>query len=275
MLQDQVAALMRSVAQQVILPRFRALARHEIVEKSPGELVTWADREAELRLHDGLDALGLGARIVGEEACSEDSSLLDDIGTGLIWLVDPLDGTANYAAGREPFGMMISLINDGQPLSSWMLDPASNRLCTAARGFGAKVNGCPIRSRASDSQRPVASLATQFMTPTHRARVEEAALRRFDLEPIPRCAAESYPRLVFGRNDVALFQRILPWDHAAGILFVEEAGGMARHWNGAPYRVGSDHQGLLVGANEAQWQAGAQAMFLTLQAIGAQEPLAA
>lgn len=275
MLQDQVAELMRNVAREIVLPRFRALARHEIVEKSPGEIVTWVDRESELRLRDGLEALGMGARIIGEEACSEDSSPLEDVGSGLVWLVDPLDGTANYAAGRAPFGMMIALVNDGQPLSAWMYDPSNDRMCTATRGFGARINDCPVRSSASGLPRPVASMATQFLSPTNRARIEEAALRRFDLEPIPRCAAESYPRIVLGRNDIALFQRILPWDHAPGVLFAEEAGGRATHWDGTPYRVGSNRQGLLVGANEAQWQAGAQALFLTLQAIGPQDLLAA
>lgn len=275
MLQDQVATLMRMVARQVILPRFRALARHEVEEKSPGEIVTWADREAELHLRDGLDALGLGARIIGEEACDEQPELLDDVGTGLVWLIDPLDGTANYAAGRQPFGIMIALVNDGQPLSSWILDPVSDRLCVATRGFGAKINGRPFRSRDTGSPRPIAALATQFLSPSHRARVHGAAERRFTLEPIPRCAAESYPRLANGTNDVALFQRILPWDHAAGVLFLEEAGGMATHWDGAPYRVGSDHPGLLAGATEEMWQAGAQALLLTLQTLGRQELLAA
>ena len=275
MLQDQVATLMRNVARQVILPRFRALARHEVEEKSPGEVVTWADREAELRLREGLDALGLNARIVGEEACAESPELLDDVGSGLVWLVDPLDGTANYAAGRQPFGIMIALVNDGLPLSSWILDPVADRLCVATRGFGAKVNGRPFRSRESDAERPIAALATQFLLPAHRARVHAAAERRFTLEPIPRCAAESYPRLASGANDVAMFQRVLPWDHAAGVLFLEEAGGMATHWNGAPYRVGSAHPGLLAGATEEMWKAGAQALFLTLQTLGKQELLAA
>ena len=56
------------------------------------------------------------------------------------------------------------------------------------------------------------------MAPAQRGAIHAEAARLFDLEPIPRCAAESYARLVLGRNDAALFQRILPWDHAAGGL---------------------------------------------------------
>lgn len=256
------------------MPRFRALAAHEISEKSPGEVVTCADRESEARLHDGLMALGLDARIVGEEACAEDPSLLDGIGKGLIWLVDPLDGTANFAAGRAPFGLMVALIDNGDPVASWMLDPVSGRLCHAARGLGAWIDGEPVYAHAT-TPAPVAALATQFMTPADRALVHERAERQFRLEAIPRCAAESYPRLVLGRNHASIFQRILPWDHAAGVLFLTEAGGRATHWNGEPYRVGSDAAGLLVASSDAMWKRAAGVLAPALQSIGGPKALAA
>lgn len=262
---------MRVVAAVAVMPRFRALAAHEVVEKSPGELVTIADREAELRLRDGLDRLGLGARIVGEEAAAESPALLDAVGDGLVWLVDPLDGTANFAGGRTPFGMMIALVSDGVPIASWMLDPASGRMCRAARGLGATIDGGPARARASGAARPIAALATQFMTADARARLHAAAERGLDLVPIPRCAAESYPRLVTGANDIALFQRILPWDHAPGVLFLEEAGGRARHWDGADYRVGSASPGLLVAASEAAWSRAAT-LLSPLTSVLSREP---
>lgn len=264
-LSQQVEALMREVAEAVVMPRFRALAPHEIAEKRPGEIVTLADREAELRLRDGLDALGLGARIVGEEAVEDSPELLDDVGSGLVWLVDPLDGTANFAAGRGPFGLMVALVDNGEPLAGWMLDPVSGRLCHAERGKGATCNGVSVRARASSSPRPIAALGTQFLSPERRARVHAQAARRFDLVPIPRCAAESYPRIAFGRNDVTLFQRILPWDHAAGALFVREAGGEVRHWDHRPYRVGSGSPGVLIAATPDLWASAAA----TLLGMGA------
>eukprot|EP01037_Dinobryon_pediforme_P010333 gene10333-10399_t len=229
---------MRRVGDDVVMASYRKLAAHEITEKSAGEIVTRVDREAEARLHDGLSALRTGARVIGEEACAASPALLDRVGEGLVWLVDPLDGTANYAAGHGPFGIMVALVADGRPLAAWMLDPATGRLCRAARGGGAWIDGWQVRCPAAAPQDMVAALATRFMSPTDRKRLHDYADRAFVREPIPRCAAESYPRLVLGRNDVALFQRILPWDHAAGVLFLEEAGGCATHWDGEPYRVG-------------------------------------
>lgn len=249
-LHSQVAMLMRRVAADVVTPRFRTLAAHEIADKGAGEIVTCADHEAEAALRDGLARLDVDARIVGEEACAADPSLLDGIGHGRVWLIDPLDGTANFAAGRQPFGMMIALVEDGVPMAGWMLDPVSGRLCEAVRGAGATIDGRPVRARGTGAARPVASLGTQFMDAPRRAAVHAAAETRFDLESIPRCAAESYPRLVLGRNDVALFQRILPWDHAAGLLFLTEAGGHATHWDGTAYRIGSASTGVLLAASE-------------------------
>ena len=77
---EPVSELMREVAATVVTPRFRMLAAHEIAEKSPGEIVTTVDREAERRLFDGLAALGPGVRIIGEEAAEQDPGLLDRAG---------------------------------------------------------------------------------------------------------------------------------------------------------------------------------------------------
>ncbi len=254
---EQVCALMRDVAVQVVMPRFRSLAPGEVTEKSPGEIVTIADREAERRLHDGLAALGLGARIVGEEAVEQDPGLLDDVGEGPVWLIDPLDGTANFAAGRAPFGMMIALVEDGEPLASWIFDPLTGRMCHAQAGRGATCDGQPATARAALRALPRAAIGSHFLSPERRARLHDVAAAAFDVRPVPRCAAESYARLVLGQDDIALFQRILPWDHAAGALFLTEAGGKITHWDGTPYRVGGPGRGVLAAANAELWQAAA------------------
>jgi fructose-1,6-bisphosphatase/inositol monophosphatase family enzyme len=274
-LTTHVEAVMREVAARVIMPRYRALAADEIAEKTPGEIVTRADREAEAMLRDALLRLDTGARVVGEEAASADPALLDRVGEGMVWLVDPLDGTANFARGVGPFGVMVALVADGEPLASWMLDPVSGRLCHAESGGGAWIDGERATVRDSGRLRPVAALATQFMGEERRARTHRAAARHFALEPIPRCAAAHYPILVTGAHDLALFQRILPWDHAAGVLFLTEAGGHAAHWDGGDYRVGSDGVGILAAACERMWLAGASAIGGLLRAPAREAALAA
>lgn len=265
-LERQVSALLRGVAASVVVPRFRQLSAHEITEKSAGEIVTIVDREAERQLHDGLaalsDALGLAARIIGEEAAELDPALLDGVGDGLVWLIDPLDGTANFAAGREPFGMMVALVDNGEPIAGWIFDPLGDRLYHAERGCGATCNGAPVRARSTGQALPVAALGTHFLSMERREQVHAAAAPHMAGQPVPRCAAASYPRLTNGHDDIALFQRILPWDHAAGVLLLTEAGGVVTHWDRSPYRVGGPGAGVLAAATPELWQTAADALLV-------------
>ncbi|HEX9805589.1 MAG TPA: inositol monophosphatase family protein [Alteraurantiacibacter sp.] len=259
-LYDDVSRLMRHVAAEVLVPRFRRLPAEEVSEKSPGEIVTSADLEAERRLAEGLARLCPSARVIGEEAVAADPQLLDRSDNGFAWLIDPLDGTANYASGRSPFGIMVALIGDGVPQLGWILDPLSGRMCFAERGQGATCNGKVVRTRPTGRIRPVAALGTHFLSPEKRERVHAAASSRLERVPVPMCAAESYPRVALGTNDIAMFQRILPWDHAAGALFVTEAGGCVTHWDCAPYRVGGSGKGILIAAGRHEWEVAAEVL---------------
>lgn len=252
-LYDDVSALMRRVAADVLVPRFRRLSPGEVSEKSPGEIVTCADLESERRLAEGLSRLCPAARVIGEEAAAADPGLLDCADRGIAWLIDPLDGTGNYASGRAPFGMMVALIGNGVPQMGWILDPLTGRMCFAERGQGAMWNERPVKARSTGRTRPVAALGTHFLPVEQRERVHRVAAPHFDRVPVPMCAAETYPRVAFGQNDIAMFQRILPWDHAAGALFVSEAGGIVTHWDCSPYRVGGPGKGVLIAAGRREW----------------------
>ncbi|WP_156678789.1 inositol monophosphatase family protein [Sphingomonas profundi] len=252
-LHESVSALMRTVAADVVLPRFRNLAAGDVSEKTPGDPVTIADRESEVRLHAGLAALLPDARIVGEEATAADATLLDRIDEGAVWIIDPIDGTFNFAAGRPPFAIMVALLRDGAREAGWILDPLSGRMCHAARGLGAWIDGDRVSARGSGGARLVAGISTLFMPPARGAEIEARAAGRIDLAPIPRCAGEQYPRIVLGENDLAMFERTLPWDHAAGALFVEESGGTVRRLDGTAYHVGDGRTGLMAAASPRIW----------------------
>ncbi len=253
-----VEALIRDVAAIVILPRFRNLAASEIIEKSPGDLVTIADRESEERLHAGLSLILPEARIIGEEACSADPTVMKGINEGSVWLIDPIDGTSNFAEGISPFGVMIALLEDGDRIAAWMFDPVSGRMCHAAAGGGAFVDGERISARESGATLPIAALAMHFLSPERRAELEARSAGKLNVVPIPRCAAEQYPRLALGQNDLSLFERSLPWDHAPGALFLEEAGGVIRRTDGSPYRVGDGRTGLLGASSPRMWDTAAE-----------------
>lgn len=251
-------ALIRDVAARIVMPRFRQLDAAEIIEKAPDELVTIADRESEEALSEGLTRMLAGSRVVGEEAVSADASLLDDIGSGAVWIVDPIDGTANFAAGETPFGIMVALAVDGVSEAAWLYDPVQNRMCSAGRGQGAFVNGERTRARTSGEAVPVAGLSTKYLPPDLREQIELRAEGRMNCVGIPRCAAEQYPRVMLGTNDLALFWRTFVWDHAPGALILEEAGGKCARFDGTPYTISQTGTGMLAAASPEMWDKAAR-----------------
>lgn len=251
-LDTAVAALMRRVAQDAILPRYQALAEHEVIAKAANDMVTIADTEAEALLAKGLAAILPDAAIVGEEAVHADPALMSRLDTGLCWIIDPVDGTNNFAAGKPPFGIILALSDGGETQSGWIYDPLQDRLCVAHKGQGAFVNGERVTARTTGETPPIAAISTVFLDPAQRAAVQARIAPYYTLVDIPRCAAEQYPRLVLGVNDISVFERTLPWDHAAGVLFVNEAGGKAARPDGSPYRTDQHGQkGLFAASSPA------------------------
>jgi len=260
-LYNPVLGLMRNVAAEIILPRFRTLAHHEISEKSPGDLVTVADQESEARFNEMLPGLLAGSRVIGEEAVAADPGLLDGIGDGLVWIIDPLDGTMNFTEGKSPFAIMIGLLADGEAQAGWILDVVTGRICHAAKGQGAFVDGRRIDAKPTQSRIPVAAIATYFLPPDRKADLEGRAANKIELVAIPRCAGEQYPRLALGQNDIALFERTHAWDHVPGALFLTEAGGKIARPDGSPYRADAPGKGLIGAASPELWDLAARILF--------------
>ncbi|MGQ7346831.1 inositol monophosphatase family protein, partial [Streptococcus suis] len=94
------------------------------------------------------------------EAVAADPTILEGIDRGRVWIVDPIDGTNNYANGRTPFGIMIALAKDGEVEAGWILDPVEGRLVHATLGGGAFVDGERVQALGSQGARPVAGVAT-------------------------------------------------------------------------------------------------------------------
>ena len=254
-LDTAMLALMRATAESAILPRYQRLAAHEIDEKSADDFVTVADHESEALLADGLAGILPDVAIVGEEAAHANPAVLGLL-SGLCWIVDPLDGTYNFAQGQPPFGIIVALADAGQALAGWMYDPLSGRFCTAHRGHGAFIDGHRVHARPSRETPPVAAISLLFLDPAQRETVKREIAPHYRLVDIPRCAAEQYPRLVLGQNDVSIFERTLAWDHAAGVLFLNEAGGKAARPDGSAYRVDEQARtGLIGAASPALWDA--------------------
>jgi fructose-1,6-bisphosphatase/inositol monophosphatase family enzyme len=246
-----VTALIRAVAAREILPRYQKLQEHDVEEKGPGDLVTIADRAVEAALEQGLGRIVPEARFVGEELCAREPAVLAALGEGLAWVVDPIDGTGNFAAGRPPFAVMVALLRDNSTIASWIHDPLSGRMMVAELGSGARRDGTAVHTSGAvpDSSALCGTVSDFSMPEAMRGRV--AALEREvgRLVPTLRCAGHEYPLVALGERDFALYWRTLVWDHAAGALLLSEAGGVVERLDGSPYRPGSTETGILLARN--------------------------
>jgi fructose-1,6-bisphosphatase/inositol monophosphatase family enzyme len=248
-LTEAVFAVMRDAASRAIMPRYQTLTASEINAKAADDLVTIADTEAEVILAEGLTRLLPEATVVGEEAVHADPSLIEKLGDALCWIIDPVDGTNNFALAER-----------GETIAGWIYDPLRRRLCHAHRGQGAFIGEDRVRARTTGAAPPIAAISLLFADPVQRAALKTRIALHYTLVDIPRCAAEQYPRLVLGENDVSIFERTLAWDHAAGVLFLGEAGGKAARPDGSPYRVDDDRKGLIGAASPALWDELAERM---------------
>ena len=222
-------SLLKDVAEEVINPRFRALAKAEISEKNPGDLVTVADREAEVRITEALLRAYPDALVLGEEATAGDAKLLDRFRSAEhAFTVDPVDGTKNFVHGSVDHAVMVAELRGGETVRSWIWQPQHKTAYIAERGAGAWCDGRRLH-------RPPIGAELRGVT-SRRGWIGRAmgTLRALDLTWV--CCGVDYPKVTEGAADYALYRRAKPWDHAPGSLLLTEAGGHVGTFSGSPYR---------------------------------------
>lgn len=243
-------ALIQRVSAEVVEPRFRRLRDSEVHEKGPGDLVTDADREAEVMLTAALTSAYPDAVVLGEEAYAAEPAVLDRyVAAAHAFTVDPVDGTGNFVRGSADHAVMVAEVRDGETVRSWIWHPEHRVAYVAERGAGAWRNGTRIVREAVE--------------PPALGRTSNRAWRHLHLAglaPLERtwfsCGVD-YPRLVEGRADFLLYRgntshsrRGMPWDHAPGSLLVTEAGGEVRTFEGEAYHPQRrSFSGLVVAAD--------------------------
>lgn len=254
----RLGELLREVAQAEIVPRFRKLAPSDVISKAttedPLDLVTAADRAAEDQLTQRLPELVPGSTVVGEEAVAADPRVLERLrGAAPVWVVDPLDGTKNFAAGHGPFGTMVVLVERGTLLASGIYLPELDRVYVAERGLGTYVDGVRIAPRTPTSGVLAGTAYSRFMPDAVAEPLMARAAAHVQV-PGVICAAHEYTQVASGSKDYTHYYRLLPWDHAPGALLVREAGGVVRHPDGRDYDLFDESESLLLSPDEATWQ---------------------
>lgn len=258
---SEVAQLLRATARTEIMPRFRRLEQRAIRSKaSETDLVTDADEAAEVMITAGLRRMFSQAVVVGEEAVAADQDLLGRLSDAeLAFVVDPIDGTANFVAGVPLFGVMVAAIWRGEVVASVILDPICDDIALALRGEGAwreQPDGGRADLRVAPPapiERMTGFVSWRYMDEPLRSRVA-SHLPRLGAAWDYRCAAHQYRLAAGGHCHALVFNRLMPWDHLPGWLLHREAGGYAARFDGAPYRPGHIDGGLICAPDQTSWQ---------------------
>lgn len=252
----RVADFIREAAMIDIMPRFKALAAHEVIEKTPGDIVTIADREAEIRLTGMLSGLTPGTLVVGEEATHGNPDLLERLDDDVpMWIIDPVDGTANFAAGRPLFAVMVAYIYKGQTAGAWIYDPVRDLMAIAEHGDGAEMNGRSLHLPPMAVGKKISGRVNFGSFPEERRPIlRQHFTETFALEKSMRCAGQEFLALLDGQMQFRLYNQLWAWDHAPGVLLIREAGGFAGVIRGAPYRPTTRVQALLCARDEPTWR---------------------
>lgn len=259
---SELVVILRAACRSEVMPRWRRLGAADVRAKTgPLDLVTEADEAAERMITHCLHELFPGCLVVGEEASAADPALLPKLsGASLAFVVDPIDGTSNYAAGLPLFGCMVAAIADGEIVAAAIHDPVGDDTAVALRGEGAWIeqpDGArqDLRVAAPVPVREMSgAMAWRHLGVPQRATVcanLERVAASFDL----RCAAHSYRLAAGGHCHYLLFNKMMPWDHAPGWLIHREAGGYSARLDGTPYRATETTGGLLCAPDPASWQA--------------------
>lgn len=214
-----------------------ARSRFRVESKGGHELVTEADFASQALLESRLGRLLPGVPFLGEEGFGR-------VPDPPFWLVDPLDGTNNYAHGYPVWSVSAALVGTGGIEAACVHDPGRGETFTASAGAGAFLNGEPIScSRVAAVEN--ALLATGF--PYSRAPGDLG----FDMKPLvyflgrargirrSGSAALDLAYVACGRLDGFWEEHLRPWDMAAGVLLVMEAGGIAESYDGSPWSPSS------------------------------------
>ena len=251
---DEVSDLLADVANRLILPRFGALGSGDIEEKRPGDVVTVADRDAEVELAQVLRRHEPGVLVVGEEGVFTDPSSLDALPSAEhAWVIDPIDGTRNFARGRADFAVMLAEVRRGVTVRGWIWQPVHERLYVAERGAGVRCNGEVLQPPAGGSR--AVPLGASYLPVPGEERADVELIRSWG-----SCGID-YPKLITGEVDFLCYRSMFPWDHLPGGLMVAELGGRMATDAGVDYQSGVIGRRLVSAITPGLWQTARDALF--------------
>jgi len=257
---DELMDYMREAAEGEILPRFRSVKSDSIRAKTMADdIVTDADIASERVISERLKARLPGITIIGEEAVSDDASILAKLADAdLAAVIDPVDGTWHFAHGTPMFGSILAIVSGGQTIAGIIHYPVLGDFLVARPGQGAwhvAADGSQTRlsvAAPSPINEMHGFIPLHMFEPGIRSELASRVLRFLRITTW-RCSAWEYRMLATGAMSFCLNESLKPWDHAAGVLIHAEAGGYPATLACEAYRPTMTEGYLLTAPSEKSW----------------------
>ncbi len=259
-----VQSIIEEVAATEIMPRFRNLENGDIEMKGIDDPVTVADKAAENALISRLKDILPGSLVVGEECCAKNPSILSHFGgDDDVWVIDPIDGTRNFIAGRREFGVMVAHVRHKETVAAWIHDPNTGHTLSGERGSGVWLQGHRMHLAGLDPSIPkLVIIGSRLRSVLDKPQIAPVVAAMPALA-IGSAVAFDYARLFVGevcfanspspRATCLLYRMSKPWDHVPGLFLQAEAEGYSADFFGNPYDMENGKTGLLLAADRGAW----------------------
>ena len=247
---NSLANIVKQAAREEICPRYNNVVRKL---KSDGSVITEADLAMQQSIAVALKHEWPQFDFLGEEMSdAEHQQLFDGAEEGL-WVLDPLDGTSNFAAGIPYFSVSLALIQNGEITAGIVYDPMRDECFSAQKGKGAFLNGEPLKTEDFGFSMQKSIAIVDYKRLSEGLRSQLVASPPFSSQRSFGSVALDWCWLASGRGHIYLHGQQKLWDYAAGYLILKESGGHACTLTGDPVFIGTMESRSAVASSDKQF----------------------
>ena len=246
--QENIHEICYNISKNIILPKYKNLKENDIQYKNGTDLVTTVDIAVEKELKKNLLKIIPSSNFIGEEEYAENKKILNFYQeNSYCWTVDPIDGTSNFAKGKDKFAIMIALTLKEKIIFSWIYKPLDNVMCNAIYNEGAFIDNHKIQTKGVNTLKEASgSISSKYWDESDLEKIK-LLKNVFSEVKSYRCIGYEYVDISIGKRNFAILSKLSPWDHIPGILIVRESGGSDIDFNNKKYDFTSKNKNLIVG----------------------------
>ena len=248
---NDIKTILTDISKKIIIPKFKNLKDNEIWIKNQNDLVTIVDIQVEDELIKNLNNLLPDSLFVGEEMYSKNPKIVKNyLQKSYCWTIDPIDGTKNFAKGKEKFAIMLALTYEKKILQSWIYKPISEDIISAKFENGSFYNDKKIKIiDDTPINNSVGSISSKYWEDNDFLKIKRLKNIFKEINSYG-CIGFEYVDLSLNKRNFAILSKLSPWDHIPGILILREAGGFDSYFDQGNYQHYLNKKNLIVSSNK-------------------------